>query len=385
MELNKIFSLFIVMFPILYIYNSGILTLSIADIILIILIPILLIDMIKKKKKIKIDKLLFVIVIIIIMQLVLYYLFNWTLPDAVMTTIRLILYYGTCSIFVKEYFDYEFGMKCLKKVALIAALYWLMQYVLFNFFGIFVQGTFPFFKTEVDTYNNIMKNHMWTSYAYARPRSFFSEPSHFAVYEAISLIMLLFNYEPKDKATVIIVLTAMFLSGSGMAMTLSTIVIIIYTIKSLKKLTKKKVGFISAIILAILILYPIYSKTEAFQTFYNRTFIEKDSTEGRFGNFMSAFTADKDCREVIIGEGIYKIADVEGQKYITSIPRVYTYFGIVGFVIFIGLCIFNFYRLKGIRKYVWILLFSISFSSEILFHNLVMVYLPFIIKEYKNE
>ena len=93
----------------------------------------------------------------------------------------------------------------------------------------------------------------------------------------------------------------------------------------------------------------------------------------------------KDVHEIILGEGIYKIADVEGQKYITSIPRVYTYFGILGFIIFIGLCIHNFYKLNGIRKYTWILLFAICFSSEILFHNLVMVYLPFIIKEDKNE
>ncbi len=385
MKLNRIFSLFIVMFPILYIYNSGILTLSIADIILIILIPILIFDMIKKKKRIRVDKFLLGTTFIILLQLLLYYLFNWLSSDSVMTTLRLILYYGTCSIFVKEYFDYELGIKYLKKVALIAAVYWILQYVLFNLFGIFIQGTLPFFKTEVDTYNNIMNNHMWTSYAYARPRSFFSEPSHFAVYEAISLIMYLFKYDPKEKVPIIIVLIAMFLSGSGMAMTLSAIVIVIYAIKNIKNLTMKKIAMILMIIIVVIMLYPFYSKTNSFQTFYNRTFVEKDSTKGRFGNFMTAFTEDKDFRKTIIGEGIYKIADVEGQDYITSIPRVYTYFGIVGFVIFIGLCIYNFYKLKGIRKYVWILLFAICFSSEILFHNLVMVYLPFIIKEYKDE
>lgn len=385
MKLNKIFSLFIVLFPILYIYNSGILTLSIADVILIILIPFLLFDMVKNKKKIEISKFLLFITFIIIVQLLFYNLFNLSTFDSVMTTLRIILYYGTCSLFIKEYFDYELGIKYLKKITFIAALYWIIQYVLLNFFGIFIQGTIPFFKTEVDIYNNIMNNHMWTSYAYARPRSFFAEPSHFAVYEAIGLIMYLFKYDSKDKIPVIFVLIAMFLSGSGMAMILTSIIIIIFALKKFKSLTKKKMAILFLILFGVLVLYPFYSKSNSFQTFYNRTFVEKDSTNGRFGHFLNAFSMKKDVHEIILGEGIYKIADVEGQKYITSIPRVYTYFGILGFIIFIGLCIHNFYKLNGIRKYTWILLFAICFSSEILFHNLVMVYLPFIIKEDKNE
>lgn len=385
MKLNKIFSLFIVMFPILSIYNSGISTLSIADIILFALIPFLIFDIVKNKKKIKISRFLIGITFIIIFQLLLYYLFNWLTTDAVMTTLRIILYYGTSALFINEYFDYKLGIKYLKIISVIAAVYWLIQYILFNYFGVFIQGTLPFFKTEVDVYNNIMNNHMWTSYAYARPRSFFGEPSHFAVYEAIGLIMYLFKYEPKEKILIIIILLAMFLSGSGMAMILSAIVITIFAIKTLKTLTTKKIVVVVLIILGIIALFPVYSKTGAFQTFYNRTFVEKDSTNGRFGNFVNAFSTNKEIHEVLLGEGIYKIADVEGQNYITSIPRIYTYFGIIGFLIFAGLCIYNFYKLKGISKYVWILLFAICFSSEILFHNLVMVYLPFIIKEYENE
>ena len=121
MKLNKLFTLLMVIFPILSIYNSGILTLTIADIVLIVLIPFLVIDIIKKGKKIKISKFLFVITLIIIIQLLMYFLFDLLNLEAVMTTIRIILYYGTCSIFVKEYFDYELGIKYLKRIAFVSA------------------------------------------------------------------------------------------------------------------------------------------------------------------------------------------------------------------------------------------------------------------------
>lgn len=383
MKLNKIFTMFMVLFPILYIYNSGVLTLSVADIILVFLFLFLTLDMFNKKDNVRISNILLIIILFIIFQVLSYYLLNLINSESLMTTLRIILYYATCCLFVKEYFDFELGIEYLKRVALIAAIFWLVQYIFLNFFGIFIQGTLPFFKTEVDIYNKIMNTYSWTSYAYARPRSFFAEPSHFAVYEALGLLMYFSKYKSNDKISIIIIILSMFLSGSGMAMFLSVFVIFISSIEKIKKINKKMIVYLIAILFVCISLYPIYSKTNSFQTFYNRTFIEKDSTNGRFGNFMDAFSTDKRLYKVIIGEGIYKIADVEGQKYITSIPRVYTYFGIIGFIFFIILSFYCFYRLVGINRKVWFLLFVICFASEILFHNLSIIYLPFILKDSK--
>ena len=141
-------------------------------------------------------------------------------------------------------------------------------------------------------------------------------------------------------------------------------------------------------IIGIIILVPIgniYLKSESFNIFYNRTFIEKDSTEGRFGNFLDAFKKEKSTREVLFGEGVYKIADVEGQDYITSIPRVYTYFGILGFIIFAIIAIYKLIKLKGMNKISWIILFTISFAGEILFHNLIFTYIPYILCDEKDN
>lgn len=381
MNLKKIFTLLIIAFPILYIYNSGILSLSIADIFLIILFPFLIVDMIVNKKRIKVSNILLGISFLIIIQTGIYFLFGISSLDSILTTLRVILYYTSGALFIKEYFDYKFGIKCLKVISLIAAVYWLIQYILFNMFNIFIQGTIPGLKTEVDLYNSIMNAHLWTSYAYARPRSFFSEPSHFAVYEALSLLIYVYEFNSKDKKNVIIIMLSLFLSGSGMAMILLSIIFAFAIIKNLKKITKRKLSVAFLICMILVLLFPAYSKTNAFNTFYNRTFVEKDSTNGRFGNFKSGFSENNTALSLLFGKGIYKIADIEGQNYITSIPRVYTYFGIAGFIIFILVSTRNFMKYRGEKLAVWILLFSIFFASEIMFHNLIVVFLPFLLRE----
>ena len=140
-----------------------------------------------------------------------------------------------------------------------------------------------------------------------------------------------------------------------------------------------------SLVLVGVICLPSYFQTDSFQTFVSRTFIEKDSTNGRFGNFIGAFTEEKNSFAVLFGEGIYKISDTKKEKYITSIPRIYKYFGIIGFMLFLILSIFCFAKLRGISIYSWIILFMICFSSEILFNILVIIYLPFIVKGEKNE
>ena len=64
--LKKIFTILLIIFPILYMYQTPILTLTVADVLLIILIPFLLIDMARKKIKISIYKPLGIVILYII-------------------------------------------------------------------------------------------------------------------------------------------------------------------------------------------------------------------------------------------------------------------------------------------------------------------------------
>ena len=295
------------------------------------------------------------------------------------------MYYITLAIFVKELFNLELGIKYYSIVSLFSSILYIIQFIALKLFNIFIPGTLPGFSTSADLYNAIMKAGAWTSSAYARPRSLFGEPSHFAVYVSLCLAILLLQNQKKNWKIIIPITIAMLISGSGMAITLCSIAYIMFFIKNAYKISKKKILYAICAIIVICPFLFYYTKTESFNIFFNRTFIEKDSTEGRFGNFIDSFDFNKKTYEVIFGEGMYKIEDVEGQNYITSIPRIYTYFGVVGMIIFICLSIKNFIKLKGINFVSWFILFTIAFASEILFHNMMFVFIPYIIKEEDNE
>ncbi len=385
--IKKIFTFLIVIFPLLSIYQSGISTLTIADIFLISLFPFFLAKLFKTRKTIKISFVLLSITFLICIQMMIFMILGKIDTSSIFTTLRLLLYYFTLAIFTKELFLIIDGIKYYKIISLISSILYIVQFFLLKVGDFFLPGTIPFLKTEVDEYNLIMKNHLWTSSAYARPRSFFGEPSHFAVYVSLCLAILLIREKKRNWKLIGILTFAMLLSGSGMAIILCAIIYFTILIKSILfgRLTLKK---ILLVILCLSIFIPIfgsYTTTESFSIFYNRTFIEKDSTEGRFGNFKEAFSLDKDFDEILFGEGVYKISDIEGQKYITSIPRVYTYFGIIGFLIFINMTIYLFIRKKKLNLIAWSMLFIISFASEILFHNLSFVFIPYIIKEDNYE
>lgn len=379
--LRKIFTIEVVLFPILYVYNFF-KTISVADFILLCLIPCLIIDTIANKKKLKINIPIFFISTLMVIQLFIYYIVGISSSDAVLTSLRIIIYYLVCSLFIGRYFDFNFGYSSFKYVTLIAAIFGLLQYFSFNFLGFYIQGTIPGLSTQIDSYNQMMNAGLWTSYAIARPRSFFLEPSHFSVYAILGLLFYLYENKKSDVYKIIIIVISILLSGSGMGIILLFILLIIFSIKrfkDLKKIGQKKFILLLFLLGVIFMMSPFYTKTEAFQTFFVRTFVEKDSTTGRFGNFTEAFNTNKDIFKIIFGEGMYKIADIPGQKYITSIPRIYTYFGVIGLFIFLILVVWNFLNLKGINFYTWLILFSISFASEILFHSLVIVFIPFII------
>lgn len=382
---KKNFTYLIVLFPLLSVYFCGIATLTIADILLILLLPFLFLELYRGNNSKKMSFFFITLIYYMILQLLINCGTGSANSESALTTLRLILYYFIIGLFMKEFFDIKLGFKIYKKVSVIASIYYIIQFILLKVFNIFISGTLPFFKTSVDNYNTIMSNHAWTSSAYARPRSFFSEPSHFAIYVALCLALLLYKKNKNDLKYILIITIAMLLSGSGMAIILSVIIYGITFVKNLNKISKRTIMItLIGVILAIPI-GAVYLKSESFNIFYNRTFVQRDSTEGRFGNFAEAFKKKKSTKEIIFGEGVYKIEDVEGQDYITSIPRIYTYFGIVGSLFFVFTAIYNLKKLSGMNRISWIILLAISFAGEILFHNLVFTYVPYILCKEGND
>ena len=125
--LKKLFTILLIIFPILYMYQTPILTLTVSDVLLITIIPFLLIDMARRKIKISIYKPLGIIVLYIIMQtLIIILLSNDSSTNPIIFSIlRLLLYYSVLMLFGRTYFDIYLGIKFYRKVAIFCLLFFI--------------------------------------------------------------------------------------------------------------------------------------------------------------------------------------------------------------------------------------------------------------------
>ena len=293
-NIKKIYTVCLVFFPILSIYNLGISTLTLADALLIIVLPFCMWRLYKKRnQRIEKDNKLMGIAFLILIQTLIYYTIDIMSASNLFSALRILLYYFILAFFTKELFDLQFGTNVYKKVSCFSAILFIVQLVALKAFNVFIPGTLPWKSTCVDEYNNIMKNHAWTSSAYARPRSLFAEPSHLAVYMALALAILLLCDKEKDWKKIVLITCAMLLSGSGMAIVLCLIIFLIFGLKNIKSLTNKKLIVIMIIGISFMPIFLYYIQSEPFKIFYKRTFIEQDSTKGRFGNFSDGFDRTK--------------------------------------------------------------------------------------------
>ena len=372
--LKKLFTILLIIFPILYMYQTPILTLTVADVLLIILIPFLLIDMARKEIKISIYKPLGIVVLYIILQtLVIILLSNDSnINSSIFSICRLLLYYIVLTVFTKNYFDIELGIKIYKKVAIFVCCFLFLQIICEKLFGIYIPGTIPGLPvSEALTEYNVQKS----AGNSARLRSLFAEPAHFSTYVSLIFAIDLLK-ENKINKRIIIYTLGLLLSGSSTGIFMVAIIYAVYFIKNMKSFSKRTIINITVIMILIAIILPMYMQTESFKIFYERTFVnENSSIDGRFENYGMVLE-ETNTINLIFGRGTF----AEIEDYIPALPRIYFYYGIIGMIYFFIRSARNFIKLKGTQFASWLVLFILIFPTELIFGYLIMVYMPFIIK-----
>lgn len=376
--LKKSFTILLIIFPILYMYQTPIFTLTVSDVLLIIIIPFMILDMLRKNIKNSVYNPLAIVIIYIILQTLVMLLANNCMDSVLLSICRLLLYYLVLTVFTKNYFDIELGLKVYKKVAIISCCFLFLQIICDQVLGFYIPGTIPGLPISegLAEYNNQKASGM----SEARLRSFFSEPSHFSIYVALIFAIELLN-ENKINKRIIIYTLGLLLSGSSTGIFMVAIIYSIYFVKNIKTFSKRTIINISVIIVLILMILPIYMQTKSFKIFYERTFVQENSSiDGRFGKYENVLEGTN-IINMIFGRGTF--AEIDG--YIPAFPRIYYYYGIIGILYFLARTLNNFIKLKGTRLTTWAVLFILIFPTELIFGYLIMVYMPFIIIKRKNE
>ena len=386
MFLKRFFTTILIIFSILMMYASPVKAISYADFLLLCLYPILIIDLIKKEKKgvkIIIYSPLFVVFLYVLFQFLFLLVFKDKIyiEEVLNRTIHYLFYLFTLMIFVKNYFDYTFGYRFFKIFALISSIYLIIQYFLYLFFAYDLSGMLPV-KMMIETVNDSGIRSI--AAASNRPRSFFIEPSAYALFVCFFLSLELYkknNSKINGFIVEIICSFGILLSGSSLGIILCSLIWGVFIIKSTNIFSKKaNLKVIVILMICIPVIVFIYIKSPFYDFFIDRMFSDNgelgQSAIGRFGGYGIVFNFQNSTNfEIVFGKGM---RDYLNNQYIPALPRIFFYYGLMGYIVY-GIAIYLMIKKADERSRFLILIMIIaSIGGDAFFGAYLMQTIPFI-------
>lgn len=381
--INKIFTIIITLFPILQIYEFSNSRILVADVILAIILLFFFFKIIKRGYVIK-DSIYFLLVPALI-----YIVFQWlilmTFKDSSYIsllnarTAHNIFYLIIVIFFAKEYFDINIAFKTLRFTAIFSTIYIIVQLVLVETIGYYLPGTLPFFDTIADEFNTGIMSSGLT----VRPRSIFSEPSGYATFISVFLMIELFkNNKSKIRELIpsIFVSIGLIIARSSTGYLLGVGIWGLWAIKNTTgRIGKKKFELMLITYIILPIIGYLVITSDSFQIFIEHT-TGIGGFNGRVMNYMKAFNIEGlSLFEILIGRGM-----IPPSYYIPGIPRLFFYFGYLGSFIWITTYFIISIESNRMQRLILLLMIINSFFGDTLFGINYLVYFPFIIKLTSN-
>lgn len=377
---KKVFTALIIIYPILAVYSSTIFSLSVADIIMLVLIPLGILRL-YQKKGININGEWFFYFIFLFVHALFLYLFRTSkeLDEAFMRLMRFAFYIFILFVFIPNFFDRAYGLRILRWASLFAAGFGIMQEIVLQLYGVYIPGvlTFlPVFREELYTYG---RNYVSGT---LRVRSVFTEPAHLGEYLALYLLLCLLGKSKYKYLDAIIVSAAMIFSVSNTAYIILVLIWLmwfgnwVYGRRS--KITRKILIRVSIFLMLFLAATTWFMRSEFFTLFWERFVTSDFSRRNRFDGY-DVFSKEqtKNFGTLLFGSGFIAQADFHA-----SIAAMFLRTGVVGIVVW-GLVLFHlFKRKKNYTDRMTILTCIILGVGGVTMHsNAIMPYMAFVITD----
>jgi len=375
--INKLYTILLISFPILFLYRIGFSTVTFGDFLLLLFNFIFLLRSFLGEKNSFFPNLLPFFIYIIIITF-----FSDISIETLFRTLRYIFYLFNIIFLVKSHFDYVFGIKIYRFISLLSTLFLYIQIFFYKIFGLYIPGVILNINIiPPDLYNY---ESVFYSAQVKRFMSFFEEPSHFAIYILGYITILLFFKKKNSKIKKSFIFELLFLS-IGIVLSTSIlgflVLIALFCIWFINFLFNTKKNFIKILFLILVLILGIVliSQTTAFNYITNLEIIDKQGG-GRFRGYRLLFNLNNSKYILnIFGRGM---VNVDYNFYLASYPLMVYYFGFVGLFLFIMAFIPYFKNIQlNISTSLLICVFGISLGSEILLGRFILVFLPLIIKK----
>ncbi|WKY46935.1 hypothetical protein Q5O24_11275 [Eubacteriaceae bacterium ES3] len=270
------------------------------------------------------------------------------------------------------YIEPEKLYKACKVVSIAATLFLIYQFLAYNLLDVTVWGKIPFL-TQVEDGFTSMEN--------GRPNSFFYEPAHFIIYIMPVYAMSIIK---KEYWLSIFLAIGTILSTSTTGFVLLFAIPVIIAIKN----------SISLIITSgvLLIAMGIISQLAVFtEQYLNKLGLSSLLQNTRLFGTLDYFQYFS-IKEWIFGIGFNRLAEwlylngiSYGRNYSNSVVFMMFSFGVIGFLIFIYLCVILYRNIQYEYRVMWFILMFILASDQIFFNRNFLYLIIWIYAVHKKE
>lgn len=365
-------TLLLSLFAILQVYyiSLGGISLSLADVFLIVLLPFCIIGI--NLSHIKLDRNTLLLFVVFFVHFLLFVLPNNSSNGEIMNTIHFLLVLFVLSIMVPNIYEKKLGIQMLVSISVVSSVFLIMQFIFLHAFDIYFSGQVPFLEYRTAVTGRI------------RPFSLFSEPAAFGFYNVFGLATVLYCEGMNKKKRIVflaIISLALLLSVSTTSIGL---LVFVWAKWGIPRLKKVKISVLFQVSLLLPLFLFLGWRFNIFNTIYEH------SIEGLFsgnyaggltrrvGNLSYAWQYHNMPIKILFGVGITDL-----DHFIPAFARVYIYYGIFGYFLLWIFFIRVFITSKEYgRTFILIALASAIFSDSI-FGIQMLIYMPLVIS-WKN-
>ena len=374
-SLKKWYSIILPLFPILTLYGFKILPfVTLADYLLLFF---MIAEISTKGFRLVFNRIFVPLIAYLILQPVVLLCFssiNLDPIDALGTSWRLAIYIFGVSLLQKNLQKEEF-VKSIRIIGVSSTIYGFFQFFLGTYAHISLSHYLPFLpvlRTELKEQQDDWIAHNWT----VRPRAWFSEPSTFAIFLLIALLVELFVvYSDKRKNVLCLIYAFGIIISHSSTGTIGLIILVLAWMlicpkDFLYRIPKNvMIGIAFFLPVCLFLLY----KSGYIDTFIGHTFADGRglSSQSHFAFIEGAFSEDTNFLQAFFGKSLQEVA----TGYLPGWFGACYCLGAVGVLLYIGV-FYKVFKRSFLRSRIIVLTFvGLNFGTEIMLGIFMLLYM----------
>lgn len=377
-NINIIFTLLIVTYPILSVYCVGINNLSVGDFLLIIMVSYLvIIDL--KQSKLEVPKNLYVFWVFIIYFVILLIVQPLYVDQYNFFSMIRYMLYILAIVLGEKYFDFEYAISLVIKLTVLISVYVIMQFIFLKAASIVLPWHVNFLEIMAPSFDEFRNSPYF--FTYYRPRGVFMEPTHYAQFCVVALSFLICKYKisHKDYISICIIVLGILCSGSSLGIIEIALLFCIFILKGRLHMAKK----ISILISGVVLFIGAY-QIEYFRTIITRMQADDGSFTGpavgyRFANIEYLLEQKRTIFEMVLGIG----RGGDQTRFYPDYFYMLNTIGILGLILFVLVYLNCFCYGKSFSRTLILTLSILSIGSDYMSNFGFLYCLIFSVGEYR--